>query len=142
MAQKNKKFFSRSEDVRQLIEAGLKTIEKKLRLHVKKLTLLMIVLVFLAGCGSGNNTDGINSSQNRIADIILLKIEIEDIDLQLSRLTRINSQISSHQVKINELKSEKEILLDKLNLLRETEQEFQSKNEAPVEQLPNTKGNI
>jgi hypothetical protein len=138
VAQKNKKFFSRSEDIRQLIEAGLKTIEKKLRLHVKKLTLLMIVLVFLAGCGSGNNTDDINSSQNRIADKILLKIEIEDIDLQLSRLTRINSQISasssesknlisSHQVKINELKSEKEILFDKLNLLRETEQEFQSK---------------
>jgi hypothetical protein len=127
VVQKNKKFFSRSEDVRQLIEAGLKTIEKKLRHHVKKLTLLMIVLVFLAGCGSGNNTDDINSSQNRIADKILLKIEIEDIDLQLSRLTRINSQISSHQVEINELKSEKEILFDKLNLLRETEQEFQSK---------------
>jgi hypothetical protein len=87
----------------------------------------MIVLVFLAGCGSGNNTDDINSSQNRIADKILLKIEIEDIDLQLSRLTRINSQISSHQVKINELKSEKEILFDKLNLLREIEQEHQSK---------------
>ena len=127
MAQKNKKFFLRSEDVRQLIEAGLKTIEKKLRLHVKKLTLLMIVLVFLAGCGSGNNTDDINSSQNRIADIILLKIEIEDIDLELFRLTRIKSQISSHQVKINELKSKKEILLDKLNLLREIEQGFQSK---------------
>ena len=127
MAQKNKKFFSRSEDVRQLIGAGLKTIEKKLRLHVKKLTLLMIVLVFLAGCGSGNNTDDINSSQNRIADIILLKIEIEDIDLELFRLTRIKSQISSHQVKINELKSKKEILLDKLNLLREIEQGFQSK---------------
>ena len=127
MAQKNKKFFSRSEDVRQLIGAGLKTIEKKLRLHVKKLTLLMIVLVFLAGCGSGNNTDDINSSQNRIADIILLKIEIEDIDLQLFRLTRIKSQISSHQVKINKLKSKKEILLDKLDLQREIEQEFQSK---------------
>ena len=127
MAQKNKKFFSRSEDVRQLIEAGLKTIEKKLRLHVKKLALLMIVLVFLAGCGSGNNADDINSSLNRIADIILLKIEIENIDIQLSRITRIKSQISSHQVKINELKSEKEILLDKLNLLREIEQEFQSK---------------
>ena len=127
MAQKNKKFFSRSEDVRQLIEAGLKTIEKKLRLHVKKLALLMIVLVFLAGCGSGNNADDINSSLNRIADIILLKIEIENIDIQLSRLTRIKSQISSDQVKINELKSEKEILLDKLNLLREIEQEFQSK---------------
>ena len=127
MAQKNKKFFSRSEDVRQLIEAGLKPIEKKLRLHVEKLALLMIVLVFLAGCGSGNNTDDINSSLNRIADIILLKIEIENIDIQLSRLTRIKSQISSHQVKINELKSEKEILLDKLNLLREIEQEFQSK---------------
>jgi metal-responsive CopG/Arc/MetJ family transcriptional regulator len=27
--QKNKKFFSRSEAVRQLIEAGLKTIKKK-----------------------------------------------------------------------------------------------------------------
>ena len=127
MAQKNKKFFSRSEDVRQLIEAGLKTIEKKLRLHVKKLALLMIVLVFLAGCGSGNNAGDINSSLNRIADIILLKIEIENIDIQLSRITRIKSQISSHQVKINELKSEKEILLDKLNLLREIEQEFQSK---------------
>ncbi len=127
MAQKNKKFFSRSEDVRQLIEAGLKTIEKKLRLHVKKLTLLMIVLVFLAGCGSGNNAGDINSSLNRIADIILLKIEIENIDIQLSRLTRIKSQISSHQVKINELKSKKEILLDKFNLLREIEQGLQSK---------------
>jgi len=54
--------------------------------HVKKLTLLLAILFSLACCYSGNNLNDINLSKNRIADMTILKIKIENIDLEITSL--------------------------------------------------------
>ena len=54
--------------------------------HVKKLTLLLAILFSLACCDSGNNLNDINLSKNRIADMTILKIKIENIDLEITSL--------------------------------------------------------
>ena len=108
-----------------------------MRFHVKKLTLLLSIFLVLTGCSSGNNADN-RLTENRIADIALLKIEIEDIDSKISHFIRLNERYSSsssrsqklinrNQAKISELESEKDILLNNLNVIYEIEREYQSK---------------
>jgi len=101
-----------------------------MRRHLKKLTLLLVIFLILTGCNFANDADN-KLSENRIADIILLKIKIDEIDMQISRLIISNNKFSSNplrfqnsnsrnQLEISELESEKEILLKKLNELNET----------------------
>ena len=93
----------------------------------------MIVLLVLAGCNSGNNADN-KLLEDRVADSILLKIKINEIESQIYRLITSNRDLSSNssryqklinrnQAKISEFESEKEILLNKLNVIYETERE-------------------
>ena len=108
-----------------------------MRLHVKKLTLLLSIFLVLTGCSSGNNAE-YKLSENRIADIAILKIRIENIDLEITRLITDNRKlnpsskqsqklISSNLATISELESEKDILLNNLNVIYEIEREHQSK---------------
>ena len=90
---------------------------------MKKLALLIIVLVFLAGCGSGNNTDDINLSESRIAEMTRLRWEIEQVDIEISKLARS----SVLNAEINRLESDREVLLKKVMALQEIEQKYQSK---------------
>ncbi len=87
-----------------------------------KLALLMIVLVFLTGCGSGNNTDDINFSESRVAEMTRLRWEIEQVDLQISKLARSGAP----NTEINQLESGREFLIKKVMVLHEIEQEHQS----------------
>ena len=104
---------------------------------MKNLTLLLSIFLFFTGCSSGNNAE-YKLSENRIADIAILKIRIEKTDLEITRLIthnrKLNSSskqsqklISSNQAKISELESEKDILLNNLNVIYEIEREYQSK---------------
>jgi hypothetical protein len=110
----------------------------EMRIHIKILTLLLFVLLALARCDSVNNSDQINLSQNRIADIALLEIKIKDIDSKTTRLTTSNRQLSpssplskkiinENQIKISELQSQREISENEVKLLYEIEQEYQNK---------------
>ena len=110
----------------------------KMRIHIKKLTLILFVLFALARCDSVNNSDEINLSQNRIADIALLEIEIQNIDSQITQLIKSNKQLSpssfpskkiinENQIKISELQSQKEILENKVMVLYESKRDYQSK---------------
>jgi uncharacterized protein YcfL len=90
---------------------------------LKKLALLIIVLVFLAGCGSGNNTDDINLSESRIVEMARLRWEIEQVDIEISKLARS----SAPNAEINRLESGREVLLKKVMALQEIEQKYQSK---------------
>ena len=105
----------------------------KMRVHVRELTLLLFVFLALAGCNSGNNADN-KLLEDRVADSILLKIKINEIESQRYRLITSNRDLSSNssryqklinrnQAKISEFESEKEILLNKLNVIYETERE-------------------
>ena len=104
---------------------------------MKKLTLLLSIFLVLTGCSSENNADN-RLSENRIADIALLKIEIGDIDSTISHFIRLSERYSSsssrsqklinrNQAKISELESGKETLLNELNVIYEIEREHQSK---------------
>jgi hypothetical protein len=108
-----------------------------MRLHVKNLTLLLSIFLFFTGCSSGNNAE-YKFSENRIADIAILKIRMENNDLEITHLITHNRKlnpsskhfqklISSNQEKISELKSRKEALLNELNVIHEIEREYQSK---------------
>jgi hypothetical protein len=108
-----------------------------MRLHVKNLTLLLSIFLFFTGCSSGNNAE-YKFSENRIADIGILKIRMENNDLEITRLITHNRKlnpsskhsqklISINQEKISELESEKDILLNNLNVIYEIEREYQSK---------------
>jgi hypothetical protein len=110
----------------------------EMRIHIKKLTLLLFVLFALARCDSVNNSDEIYLSQNRIADIALLEIQIKDIDSKITRLTTRNRQLSpssslsktiinENQIKISELQSQKEILENKVMVLYGSKRDYQSK---------------
>jgi hypothetical protein len=110
----------------------------EMRIHIKILTLLLFVLLALARCDSVNNSDQINLSKNRIADIALLEIKIKDIDSKTTRLTTSNRQLSpssplskkiinENQIKSSELQSQREILENEVKLLYEIEQEYQNK---------------
>jgi len=83
----------------------------------------MIVLVFLTGCGSGNNADDINLSENRIAEMTRLRWEIQQVDIEISKLVRR----SAPNAEINQLESGREVLLKKVMVIQEIEQEYQSK---------------
>ena len=48
---------------------------------MKKLILLLVIFLTFTGCNSGNNPNDIYLSENRIADLAILKIEMEGIDL-------------------------------------------------------------
>jgi len=109
-----------------------------MRIQIKKLTLLLFVLFALAGCDSVNNSDEINLSNNRIADIALLEIKIQDIDSEITQLIKSNKQlnpsstlskkiINSNQTKISELQAQKEILEKEVMALYKSKQEYQSK---------------
>ena len=110
----------------------------EMRIHIKILTLLLFVLLALARCDSVNKSDQINLSKNRIADIALLEIRIEDTDSRITRLTISNRQLSpssllskkiinENQIKISELQSQREILENELIVLYESKKEYQSK---------------
>jgi len=110
----------------------------EMRIHIKILTLLLFVLLALARCDSVNKSDQINLSKNRIADIALLEIRIEDTDSRITRLTISNRQLSpssllskkiinENQIKISELQSQREILKNKVKVLYESKQEYQNK---------------
>jgi hypothetical protein len=59
---------------------------------VKKLILLLVIFLTFTGCDSGNNAEN-RLSENRIADIVLLKIEIEDIDSTISHKIKAMSDL-------------------------------------------------
>jgi len=90
---------------------------------LKKLALLLFILLTLTGCGSGNNADDINLSENRIAEMTRLRWEIEQVDIVISELERRKAS----NAEINQLESGREILLKKLMVLHEIEQEYQSR---------------
>jgi hypothetical protein len=103
---------------------------------VKKLTLLLSIFLVLTGCSSGNVAEN-KLSENRIADIVLLKIEIEDIDSTISHIIKSNERLSSssplsqrvisrNQEEISKLESQRDILEKKIMVLYEIEQEYQS----------------
>jgi hypothetical protein len=86
----------------------------------------------LTGCNSENYSD------NRTADIILLEMKINDIELEIShinmqiRKVSSNSRLSQKKInmemaKIRELESEREILVNELMAISKTEDEYQSK---------------
>ena len=83
----------------------------------------MFILLTLTGCGSGNNADDINLSENRIAEMTRLRWEIEQVDIVISELVRRRAS----NAEINQLESGREILLKKLMVLHEIEQEYQSR---------------
>ena len=66
-----------------------------MRQNVKKLILLLVIFLTFTGCGSENDSNDIYLSENRIADIAILKIEMEDIDSRISRIIKSNELISS-----------------------------------------------
>ena len=90
---------------------------------MKKLALLLFILLTLTGCGSGNNADDINLSENRIAEMTRLRWEIDQVDIVISELVRRRASNAG----INQLESGREILLKKLMVLHEIEQEYQSR---------------
>jgi hypothetical protein len=77
----------------------------------------------LTGCGSGNDADDINLSEKRIAEMTRLRWEIEQVDIAISNLVRR----SAPNAEINQLESGREILLKKVMVLHEIEQEYQSR---------------
>ena len=110
----------------------------EMRTHIKKLTLLLFVLFALARCDSVNNSDEINLSKNRVADITLLEIKIQNIDSEIKQLIISNKQLSpsstlskkiinDNQIKISELQSQREILENEVKVLYESKQEYQNK---------------
>ena len=105
--------------------------------HIKKLTLLVVIFFCLTGCKLGDSSDK-KLSENRVADIILLEIEIDKIDSEITSLNMHNRELDSssfqsqerisiNQEKISRLESKKLILLNKLKEIYETEGEYQSK---------------
>jgi len=104
-----------------------------MKFHLKKLTLLFIIFFCLTGCNFEDNSSK-ELSENRIAEIALLKIKIDDIDSEIIRLNMHNRELGSssfqsqkrlsmNQIKISELESEKGTLLNKLKAINETEGE-------------------
>ena len=104
-----------------------------MKFHTKKLSLLLVIFFCLTGCNFGDNSSK-KLSENRVADINLLQIKIDNIDSEITRLNMHNRElvsssfqsqkrISMNQVKISELESEKGILLNKLMAIYETEGE-------------------
>ena len=92
-----------------------------MRHHVKKLILLLVIFLTFTGCDSGNNPNDIYLLENRIADLAILKIEMEDIDSKISHIIKSNEQLSSssplpqrvisrNQEKISKLESQRDIL--------------------------------
>jgi hypothetical protein len=109
-----------------------------MRHHVKKLILLLVIFLTFTGCDSVNNPNDIYLSENRIADLALLKIKMEKIDSEISSLINSNERpgssspqsqklISRNQEKIRKFKSQRDILEKEVMLLHEIEQEYQSK---------------
>jgi len=109
----------------------------KMRIHIKKLSLLLFVFLALAGCDSGINSDENKLTENRIADIALLEIHIQDVDSEITQLVKSNKQLSpsstlskriinENQIKISELQSQRDILEKKIMVLNEIEQEYQN----------------
>jgi hypothetical protein len=103
---------------------------------MKKLTLLLSIFLVLTGCSSGNNAEN-RLSENRIADIALLKIEIENIDSTIFHIIKSNERLSSssplsqrviskNQEEISKLESQRDILEKKIMVPYEIEQEYQS----------------
>ena len=95
----------------------------------------MVVFFCLTGCNYGDNS-GKKLPVNRVADLTLLKIKIDNIDSEIIRLNMHNRElgsgsfqsqkrISMNQVKISELESEKGILLNNLKTINETDGEYQ-----------------
>ena len=108
-----------------------------MRHHVKKLILLLVIFLTFTGCDSGNNPNDIYLSENRIADLAMLKIEMENIDSKISHIIKSNERISSssplsqrvisrNQEEISKLESQRDILEKKIMVLYEIEQEYQS----------------
>ena len=92
--------------------------------HIKKLTLLVVIFFCLTGCKFEDSSDK-KLSENRVADIILLEIEIDKINSEITRLNMHNREldsgsyqsqerISMNKEKISRLESEKGILLIQL----------------------------
>ena len=109
-----------------------------MRPHVIKLILLLVIFLTFTGCDSVNNPNDIYLSENRIADLALLKIKMEKIDSEISRLINSNERsgssspqsqelISRNQEKIRKFKSQRDILEKEVMLLHEIEQEYHSK---------------
>jgi hypothetical protein len=109
---------------------------------MKKITLLLVVLIllpFLISCG--NSPKDQKLSESRRAEITQLELEIKNIDTEISLLIEQNeklsdssnlsdpgdSDVSRNYIEINTLKSEREVLVNKLNALNKSEQEDQSK---------------
>ena len=103
-----------------------------------KLILLLVIFLTFTGCDSVNNPNDIYLSENRIADLALLKIEMEKIDSEISRLINSNERlgsssplsqelISRNQEKIRKFKSQRDILEKEVILLHEIEQKYHSK---------------
>ena len=105
---------------------------------MKKLILLLVVFLTFTGCDSGNNPNDIYLSENRIADLALLEIQMEDIDLEISHIIRSNERlnpsspqsqrtISRNLEEISKLESQRDILVKRRMVFYEIEQEYQSK---------------
>ena len=105
---------------------------------MKKLILLLVIFLTFTGYNSGNNPNDIYLSENRIADLAILKIQMEGIDSKISHIIRSNERlnpsspqsqrtISRNQEEISKLESQKDILVKRRMVLHEIEQEYQSK---------------
>ena len=104
---------------------------------MKKLILLLVIFLTFTGCDSVNNPNDIYLSENRIADLAILKIEMEDIDSKISHIIKSNERLSSssplsqrgirrNQEEISKLESQRDILEKKIMVPYEIEQEYQS----------------
>jgi hypothetical protein len=92
-----------------------------MRHHVKKLILVLVIFLTFTGCESVNNPNDIYLSENRIADLAILKIKMEDIDSRISHIIKSNERLSSssplsqrvirrNQEEISKLESQRDIL--------------------------------
>jgi PBP1b-binding outer membrane lipoprotein LpoB len=110
---------------------------------MKKITFFLIVLFMFCGCSSGQDEAAREQSSKRIAEMNQLQQQIQATDFEISKHLKLrssamraakesnsfdsNENVARYDAIINELKSKRETLVNKFNVLYKIEQENQSK---------------
>ena len=101
--------------------------------RISALLVVSIFIMLLISCDMGNNKAKNELSEKRRVEISKLESQIKDIDSIISSKIKRKSLYHSEYLKggvdarIGELRSRREILVNKLTVLYKIEQEYQSK---------------
>lgn len=104
-----------------------------MRFRIPALLVASVFIMLLMSCDMGNNKAENELSEKRRVEISKLESQIKDIDSKISYKIKIKSLVHSGTLKgmvdatISELRSRREILINKLTVLYKIEQEYQSK---------------